>query len=63
MKIQIDREKEISEINNVTVLIHDVEFRISVNQFNELIINKAQYGAGEGSIIIKPSTSNQIYII
>ena len=41
-------------------MIGDVEFKVSENQFNELVITKTQLGEGEGAIIIKPSVSNEI---
>ena len=63
MKIQIDRESVVKEVTTITVLVNDVEFAISVNQFNELVVNKSQFGEGEGSIVIKPSVSNLIYLL
>lgn len=66
MKIIIDRrkfegEELIQEVGKITVLLSDdVEYRVSVNQFGELVINKSQMGAGESSIILLPSVSNEI---
>lgn len=63
MQIQLDREVNTIEATNITIMVNDVEFRISVNKFNELVVNKTQYGEGEGSIVIKPSVSNEIKLL
>jgi len=63
MKISIDRNENLTDVSNVTVFVGDVGFRISVNKFDELIINKMQYKDGESAIIIKPSVSNEIRIL
>ncbi len=63
MKISLDRNQDTIEVSNVTVLVGEVGFKISVNKFDELVINKIQYHDGESSIIIKPSVSNEIRIL
>ena len=64
MKICIDKKsKEIIDIVNATIYIGEVEFKISVNKFNELVINKEQYSNGESSLLIKPSVSNEIRLL
>lgn len=63
MKISIDRNKNVADVSYVTVIVGDVEFKISVNKFDELIINKMQYKDGESAIIIKPSVSNEIRLL
>lgn len=64
MKIRTDRnsKKEV-EVSSVKVVLNkDEEFSISLNNFNELVINKIQFGSGDGAITIKPSVSNEIRI-
>lgn len=64
MEVKINNSDEIiTDIKIITIIINDVEFRISVNNFNQLILNKQQYGEGESSIIIMPSVSNEIRIL
>lgn len=64
MKIIIGNNEQTIEPRRITVVIgKDVEFEISVNQFNELVINKGQFGEGETAILIKPSVSNEIRLI
>ncbi len=63
MKISIDRNQTTMDVSNVTIIVGDVGFRITVNKFDELVVNKIQYHDGEGAIIIKPSVSNEIRII
>jgi hypothetical protein len=40
----------------------DVEFIITINQFDELVINKQSYGKSKSSITIEPRVSNEICI-
>lgn len=40
----------------------DIEFIITINQFNELVINKQSYGKSKASITIEPRVSNEICI-
>jgi hypothetical protein len=63
MEISIDRSDEKVEVGHITIYNGDVEYRISINKFNELQVQKQQYGEGEGAIIIKPSVSNEIRIL
>lgn len=62
MQVSINREQDVKEVSTVTVIIADVTFRISVNKFDELVINKMQYGDGEGAMVIKPSVGNEIRV-
>ena len=48
--------------SKVKIEIEDVEFRISVNQFGELVINKMNFGEGSTSLIIQPCVSNEIIL-
>lgn len=67
MKIQYlkylerDRVPQEAITNKVTIVLNeDVEISIQVNHFGELEVTKQQFGEGESSIIVKPSTGNQI---
>ena len=63
MKLIIGNNEQDIEVRKATIVISkDIEFDISVNQFNELVINKGQFGEGETAILIKPSVSNEIRI-
>lgn len=66
MKIIIENEKredvEIEQRNITVRLSKDVDFRISVNNFGQLEIQKANFGNGNSSIVITPSVSNLIYL-
>ena len=62
MKVQIKRDEEFIDLNKVVIRINEVDFRISVNKFDELVINKYQSGDGEGSLMIIPNVSNEIII-
>lgn len=60
MKIAIDRNEQWIDCSKIIIKIGDNDFRISVNKFDDLIINK--YGGVDGSIHITPSVSNEIQI-
>jgi hypothetical protein len=63
MKIIVNNNESQIEARHITIALNeDLEFRININQFGELTIQKTQYGAGESSMIIKPSVSNEIRI-
>lgn len=66
MRIVFDKNRESEQVFDQEIVIiqvsEDVEFRICVNQFNELVINKINFGSDSGSISIEPHTSNQIAI-
>jgi hypothetical protein len=57
MQIEINDEVY-SNIRNVTVIVGNSRFRISVDKFNELIINKSD--GDDGSMKIHPRVSNEI---
>lgn len=61
MKIKIDRTENFQEVRKVSVMINDVEYVISVNQFDQLVINKSSIES-DSTIIVKPSQSNEIRI-
>ena len=62
MLIQTEREAEFTEVKDVTILVGEVEFIMTINKFGQLVVTKIQYGVGEGSISIVPQVSNQIII-
>lgn len=58
-----DNEKQIVTCKSIKIDIGtDVEFRITINQFDELVINKQSYGESKSSINIEPRVSNEICI-
>lgn len=61
MKIIIGDNEQALEVRKATIIIGDSEFRIYVDN-DELVVNKANFGKGEGGLIIKPSVSNQIKV-
>lgn len=62
-EFRIGNNDEKHTCSSITVILNeDIEFRIGVNKFGELVIQKEQYGEGETSIIIRPSVSNEIRI-
>lgn len=63
IKYRNGENKEKIEISRIEIIItDDVKFNISLNKFNELVINKTNYGEGSGSISIEPHMSNEIYL-
>jgi hypothetical protein len=62
MEIQINRDVERIEVKKVTIFHKNTEFEIYINNFDEIIIMKEQYGEGESNIIIRPSVANVIRI-
>lgn len=64
MKVLFNNEKrEVEEIekDKITIRLNkNIDYHISINKFEELVINKMQFGKGEGSIVLKPSVSNEI---
>lgn len=58
-----DNEKQIVTCKSIKIDIGtDVEFIITINQFDELVINKQSYGKSKSSITIEPRVSNEICI-
>lgn len=62
MKVQLNRDGEFIDLAKITIKIDDVDFRLSLNNFGDLVINKWQNGGGSGSISIIPNVSNEIII-
>ena len=48
--------------SKVKVTVGESEFRISVNNRGELVVNKNCFGAGSSSILIEPRVSNEIIL-
>lgn len=63
MKIAIDRNEEWKEIRSLTIKAGDNKFTISVNKFDELVLNKSWGESGDSTIKIVPNVSNEIKII
>lgn len=61
MKVKLDRAGATVAVNYITIIIGEQEFKISVDHFNNLVVNKT-YGGDDGSIHITPSVSNEIRI-
>lgn len=62
MLIQTEKDGFFTEVKNVTIQVDEVEFILTPNKFNELVITKSQYCSGDGKISIVPQVSNQIII-
>ena len=63
MKVIVNNNESELNARHITIpLSEDVEFRIKINQFGELEIQKTNYGSGESAIVIMPSVSNDIRI-
>ncbi len=63
MEIQIDRNEEKLNCNRLTIFTGNKEFTIYIDNFNELIVNKENYGTGESGIIVRPKVSNEIGLV
>lgn len=63
MKIAIDRNEEWKEGNKIKIQAGDNQFTISVNKFDELVINKSWGESGDSTIKILPHVSNEIKLI
>ena len=48
--------------SKVKIEIDDIEFRISVNQFGELVVNKMNFVEVSTSLIIEPKVGNEIIL-
>ena len=48
--------------SKVKIEIDEIEFRISVNQFGELVVNKMNFGEGSTSLMIQPRVGNEIIL-
>jgi len=60
MKIIINNNESQIEARHITIEHGEVEFRIKINPFGELEIQKTQYGTGESALVIKPNVSNEV---
>jgi len=63
VNILINNNDSQIEARHITIQHNDVEFRLSINKFNELVVQKTQFGNAESAIIIKPSVSNEIRLL
>lgn len=63
MIVIVNNNESQFEARHITIkLSEEVEIRIKVNRFKEVEIQKTQYGAGDGCLIIKPNVSNEVRI-
>ena len=66
MEIILDKNKESEQTLNISsvriVISDDCEFRILVNKFGELEIQKVYFGADSGNLVVEPKVSNEIII-
>ncbi len=63
MEIEINHSDERLIIDRITIFTQNKEFVIYIDKFNELIINKQQYGKEESGIVVRPKVSNEISIV
>jgi len=62
MEINLNREDDNTTVSSLIVIAGNNEFKISVDKFNNMVVNKI-YGSGDdGCIHITPSVSNEIKI-
>ena len=63
MKIRLERDKENEiEVRNLTIINGDIEFNISINNFDEVVVRKVNFGIEDSGISILPRVSNEIII-
>ncbi len=62
MTISINNDDNELEVRHITIKNGECEFKISVNNFNEIEIQKENFGNNSGDLIIKPSVSNVVRI-
>jgi hypothetical protein len=60
MKIKINRTEETTDVNMLTIVDGEKEFRIHINRLGELVINKMSFNDESSSIVIIPRVSNEI---
>lgn len=60
MQIKLNRDEVSIDVRLITIIIGSKEFRVSVNNLGELIINKSYFGEDSSSIQIIPRVSNEI---
>lgn len=62
MEYSINNYEERFEARKIKITVGETEYRISVNKFDELVINKHSFD-DSSSITIMPSVSNEIRIL
>jgi hypothetical protein len=63
MEIQINHEVERMTVDRITIFVENKQFEIYFDKFNQLVVNKEQYGSEESAIVIRPRVSNEISIV
>ena len=61
MKIQIKRDLELIEVNNVTVVIGELRYKVSESIDGGLVINKVDFEKNSAMSVL-PQYANQIEI-
>jgi len=62
MKVKLERQGEEVEVKNIFISIGEKGFKLTENNFGELVLNK-HTDDENGGLIIMPSVSNEIRII
>ena len=63
MKYAVDRVVHEQESGTITIFIsEDIRLVLSLDNEGYLVINKSNFGSGDGALQIVPSVSNQIKI-
>lgn len=63
MKIARIKSSVEGEYSYIEIIIGEKLFKISQNNFDELVINKQVYDDQDGCLMIKPSVSNEVRLI
>jgi hypothetical protein len=62
MKIQTKMDEPFIEVRRIVIKTDNIEYRISLDRFENIIFNKFSLDSNENTIIINPSASNEIKI-
>ena len=63
MIARINKGQDIKSVDTIEIDVSvDEKFTISFDKIKGLVVNKTQYGSGEGNIKITPHVSNEISI-
>lgn len=62
MIVIIDDNEDGIDCRKIEITVGDIYYKISLNKFNQLVVNKQVYDDSPSEIIIRPSVSNEIRI-
>lgn len=66
MEVILDKNRDDEQrmdIRRLTIVLNkDVELRIQLNDFGQMVVTKTNFGNDSSSILIEPHVSNQIAI-